>query len=257
MKKIVSPLAAGGAPWTNELLLNTQNEIYRVYEGMFKSIVPVAATGNVGIIVSGCEVTGSGPYNCSDGYVFLNGNLLAFPGFSNKTLPQYIIQNNSVLVTDTWANGSVNPITLDLQADSQSFLPGSGQYIAITTAGNIGKPGGRRYENLKEDRPFCVCHSEWSNGAGFIFQKGQITITISSGGANSGNYYNEIIVTHNINTIYGSLAKYTVNARSSGLNAVVSQKNLNDFSVAIYSPPPISGSLPAIYLYEIQIFVSY
>jgi hypothetical protein len=151
MKKIQSPLANGLAPWTNERFLNIQDDLYKVVEGMLSGISPIAATGNVGVIISGCVVTGSGPYNCTPGIIYLNGEFMEFAGFTAQTLPRYIVPLAPIVTNATWANSSSNPLTIDKQATHQSGLPGSGQYITLSTTGNNGGLGGYRFGNVGGD----------------------------------------------------------------------------------------------------------
>src|SRR5687767_14712584 len=72
-----------------------------------------------GLILTGCEVTGAGPYDISSGVVFLDGEFLIFPAYVGQALPKYI-------VPDT-VNG-YRPYAAKLDAAP----PGAGQYIEIT-----------------------------------------------------------------------------------------------------------------------------
>jgi hypothetical protein len=149
MKKIVSPLSNGGAPWTDDLLAGILGqEGWSALEGTLQSISNPASSGNVGVIVSGCVVSGTGPYNCSAGIVYLNGQFMAFPGFTAQTLPQYIVPATLVTNTDTWGDGSTHNLWTQQDSTFQSGLPGSGQFITLSTIGNLGGLGGFRVENF-------------------------------------------------------------------------------------------------------------
>jgi hypothetical protein len=146
MKKIVSSVPNGGALWSNDILQSVINqEPWTAIESILQGIAPTAATGNVGVIVSGCAITGAGPYNCSAGIVYLNGQFMAFSGFSGQTLPQYIVPATLVTIPKTFADGVSRTMINQQDATYQSGVPGSGQYIALTTIGNQGSPGGQRY----------------------------------------------------------------------------------------------------------------
>lgn len=146
MKKIVSPLSNGGAPWTDDLLAGILGqEGWTAFEALLQNLYPSSASGNVGVIISGCVVSGAGPYNCSAGIVYLNGQFMSFPGFTALTLPQYIVPATLVTNTDIWGDGSSHNLWTQQDAAVQSSLPGSGQYISLTTLGAQGTPGGQRY----------------------------------------------------------------------------------------------------------------
>jgi len=191
MKKIVSPLANGGAPWSDDYLLTIQDQLYLALESLLSGIVPTTATGNVGVIISGCLVTGTGPYNCSSGIVYLNGTFMYFPGFSAQTLPQYIVPNTPIVVTDTWGNGTVNNFTSDQQATYQNTVPGSGQYLSLTTAGNQGGLGGYRLYQPNTQWTNLTLINSWTAYSGGAVPKyrvepsGRVTISIYGVDGNS------------------------------------------------------------------------
>lgn len=151
MKKLVSPLANGGAPFTNDIMGSVFNqELWTAIESILQGVSPTASSGNVGVIVSGCAVTlnGGGPnYNCTSGIVYLNGQFMAFPGFSNLALPQYIVPATLAYTTKVFQNGTTNNMISQQDATVTNTLPGSGQYIILSTTGNLGSVGGFRFEN--------------------------------------------------------------------------------------------------------------
>lgn len=151
MKKILTPVANGGAPWSNDTLQGILNaEVWTALEALLQNISLPSATGNVGVIVSGCNVTlnGAGPnYNCSSGYVYLAGQFMYFPGFSNLALPQYIIPNALINTQKTFLDGVARNFITQQDAGVTATVPGSGQYISLTTTGNLGGIGGYRIEN--------------------------------------------------------------------------------------------------------------
>ncbi|WP_046245014.1 hypothetical protein [Hymenobacter terrenus] len=104
MKKLLSPLPAGGFPFTVEDLLNLQDEVYR-------SIYALYGTVGASFVVSGCTTSNGGnPFGgnvvVTPGYVWLNNELRYFPGYSGA-FPFHIVPDLDVLETRTYANGAV------------------------------------------------------------------------------------------------------------------------------------------------------
>jgi hypothetical protein len=149
MKKYISPVAAGGAPLNNERFINELgSEFWNAIESILQGVSDPAATGNVGVIVSGCKITGGGPYNCSAGIVYLAGQFMAFPGFTGQSLPQYILPATLVQIPKVFFDGVSRNLINQQDATYQAGVPGAGQYISLTTTGNLGAPGGFRLENV-------------------------------------------------------------------------------------------------------------
>jgi len=149
MKKYISPVAAGGAPLNNERFINEIGaEFWTAIESILQGVSAPAATGNAGVIVSGCAVTGVGPYNCSAGVVYLAGQFMAFPGFAAQTLNQYILPATVVNIAKTFADGVSRNLIAQSDATFQAGVPGAGQYITLSLLGNLQTPGGVRLENL-------------------------------------------------------------------------------------------------------------
>lgn len=149
MKKLIVPVSTGGLILSDDILETVFNqEIWTALESILQSVAPSSSSGNVGVIVSGCQVTGSGPYNCSSGIVYMNGQFMALSGFTGLTLPQYIVPATLTVISKTFANGVPTPTINQQDASVTASLPGSGQYITLSTTGYYGGLGGQRLDQF-------------------------------------------------------------------------------------------------------------
>jgi hypothetical protein len=129
MKKFTAT-SLGGAPVDAADLKKIFNDdLYSAIEGILS---PFSLTTE-GIIVSGCIISGGGPYNISAGVVYLNGEFMALPAQTGVSLPQYIQPDTVVSDTRTFADSTTHEVASTKSAKVGGSAPGSGQYIAITS----------------------------------------------------------------------------------------------------------------------------
>lgn len=137
MKVLVLDL--GGRPLTNDDLVVLQSE----------STASVAApyTGHGAFIISGCEVTGTGPnYNVGAGIVFIDGEMMRFYGAGAVTLPaQFQRGGFEVLDQRTYQTGGTKTCIRERIAVLVPTDPTyTGEYIALDTW------GGKRWEHVQK-----------------------------------------------------------------------------------------------------------
>jgi hypothetical protein len=139
MKKFTAT-ANGGAPIHSDDRRTIFNEeFWDVIEGLFSPYL----TDTQGIIVSGCVISGGGPYDISEGIVFLDGEFMRLPAQTGQTLPKYIKAATAVNDSRTFADGSTGTMAVTKSAELAGSAPGT-QYIAITS---ITDPDDRRWIN--------------------------------------------------------------------------------------------------------------
>lgn len=93
MKKLVSPGNGGGAPLHLDDFVRLQDEGAKPFQELCKAI-----NGGNPFIISGCVVTGpvSSNYAISEGYIYINGDILHYPGTSATTMPATIYEDTPV-----------------------------------------------------------------------------------------------------------------------------------------------------------------
>lgn len=139
MKKITSSATLGGAPFTKEDMRTVFND--EIWSAMQAMLSPFNADTE-GIIVSGCVVSGGGPYDISAGIVYLDGEFMRLPAATGQTLPKYIAAAAAVNDARTFADGTNNTLFITKAAELVGSAPGT-QYVAITTATD---PDDRRFK---------------------------------------------------------------------------------------------------------------
>lgn len=142
MKKWTST-ALGGAPVFDDDLLSIFNsEIW----SCIQAILSPFDADTEGIIVSGCTVSGTGPYNISSGFVYLNGEFMLFPGATGITFSSAINITPKTPTNDvrTFADSTTATVAVDKQAEI-NVAPGSGQYISFHSATD---PDDRRWSAM-------------------------------------------------------------------------------------------------------------
>lgn len=128
MKKFKSPISNGGVPAYISDLLFMQDEAWHGILGplsMFDSDVQ-------GVAVSGCVATGSSTLAITAGYVYLNGELMYFPGTASIAAPAYIVPDTIVNTPRNFKDGTTNVVTVTKNAKAQTSSV-AGQYIQITS----------------------------------------------------------------------------------------------------------------------------
>jgi hypothetical protein len=89
----------GKRPWAGEDFIKLQNQLYDAIEK------PLAHF-NKNFVITGCEQSGSGPFNISEGLVFIDGKICVFDGLTGvSSFPIYI--NKQELETDNKTYGDL------------------------------------------------------------------------------------------------------------------------------------------------------
>lgn len=115
---------AGVRKWYGEAFIMLQDQLYEAIEAIGVGL-------NTNFVIKGCNVTGSGPYDISEGIVFIDGNICFFSGLSGVSLPVYL--NKQVTETDDqpYVDGISRPTEKWYQAISGTD---SSPYIEIGSA---------------------------------------------------------------------------------------------------------------------------
>jgi len=130
MKEYLNPIPNGGAPFNNNRIITELNgEIHAAYVAYLAAF----DSHTEGVILSGMQVTGSGPYNVSAGLVYLNGKIRRFPAQVGITLPKYVVPAD-ITTQKVFADGVSRNLLQDYSSTVQNIAPGSGQYIALASA---------------------------------------------------------------------------------------------------------------------------
>lgn len=140
MKKLKSTIPNGGAPLGEFPVLRElfNVEIWDAMEAILNSVTDGQTEG---VILSGCEVTGAGPYDISAGLVYLDGEILRFDAVTGQTLTKYIRKATVTSEGGQFADGATKDY-IDVHKASLQSTTGSGvQYITMTSA------GGRRLDD--------------------------------------------------------------------------------------------------------------
>ncbi len=142
MKKITSVADLGGGPVTKEDLRTVFNdELWDAIE----AILGMFSANTEGVIVSGCVISGGGPYDITAGIVYLNGEYMRLPALTGQTLPKYIAPATAVNDNRLFSDATTHALYITKSAELVGSAPGAGQYIAITVSTD---PDDRRLQNL-------------------------------------------------------------------------------------------------------------
>lgn len=130
MKKVSSGSDLGGAPFTKADLRTIFNdEIWDAIEAIFSPY----SSDTEGLIISGCVISGAGPYDISEGIVLLDGEFMRLSAATSQTLPKYIAAAAAVNDSRTMGDGTTATVAVTKSAELVGSVPGAGQYIAITS----------------------------------------------------------------------------------------------------------------------------
>jgi len=139
MKKFVNPLAAGGAPVFSDISLNEilQDEIWDVLEALFSAYdtiykqIPIAFShdplGN-GVVVSGCDVTGSGPFDVAAGIVYFPTQKI----FARVPATASVAADGDDFIYINFDSGTT---------EQKTFRDGSAKDYSIETAATVDSSG--------------------------------------------------------------------------------------------------------------------
>jgi hypothetical protein len=142
MKKITQSTTNGGAPINlGDLKGPFNDEIWDAIEALLSTFVAE------GIIVSGCLITGSGPYDISAGIVCLGGEFMRFPGATGQTLPKYIVPDTAVNDDRVFSDATTKTLFITKSATLSASPDGgaANRTINITT---VTDPDSRRMGNF-------------------------------------------------------------------------------------------------------------
>lgn len=130
MKKFITPIPDGGAPMhSNDVLDPIFKDIYTSLESSLYGI----SAETQGVIVRGCVVTpNGGNFDCTSGVVYLNGQFMDFPGFTNQPATRYIVPASAVNSSFPFFDGGTKNLIVTQSATHQGSAPGSGQYISVS-----------------------------------------------------------------------------------------------------------------------------
>ena len=90
----------GKRPWGGAEFIKLQDELYKAIEAIF---VPY----NKNFVVSGCELSGSGPFTLAPGVVFIDGNICEFEGASVASVSGPIFLNKQITETTNKVYGDL------------------------------------------------------------------------------------------------------------------------------------------------------
>jgi hypothetical protein len=131
MKKLINPIAAGGAPLFGDTVLTPVfADIYAAIESILYNIV----SETEGVIVKGCVVTPNvSNWDCTSGIVYLNGKYMDFAGFTNQPTTTYIVPATTVNTPKTFFDGVSRNLLVTESATYQGSIPGGSQYISVAS----------------------------------------------------------------------------------------------------------------------------
>lgn len=129
----------GGAGFTNDDFFQSQEQIYQVLQGLSKSLIEKIGLG-VSAVISGCEITGSDPYNISAGIVFIANDIYYMPsqtGITGGT--KYIVPDSDVYEQRIYGDGGTKnffvtktaTISSTTQAGAIEFDPSNNELFFV------------------------------------------------------------------------------------------------------------------------------
>lgn len=130
MRKFIST-ALGGAPVNDDDLLDVFNsELW----GAIEALLSQHNADTQGIVVSGCATTANGGnFDMTAGIVYLGGEFLRVSASTNVPFPRYITPSSITFESRTFQDLTVNDVIRVRTAGLINSIPGSGQYLAITS----------------------------------------------------------------------------------------------------------------------------
>jgi len=234
MKKYNNPIPDGGAPLNNNRLNTELNlEFWDTIEGLMSRFL----SDSEGVILTGCVITGGGPYNISAGIVFLNGEFMRLPAQTGVTLPTYIQPDAVNNITKQFADGANKTLIIE-KAAKIGAAPGSGQKISIITTTD---PDDRRFNvGLNQDIQSEITLRNAQNPGGLITKVVNIgdwnmdstaTIAVPHGLADFKKIRSfQVIVRDDADTFYSDLLSQTTQSayhKPSGYSNGVDSTNIN------------------------------
>jgi hypothetical protein len=131
MKKLSTATDLGGAPiYKNDLREVFNYEIWAAVEALLSQF----NSDTQGIVVQGCVTTANGGnFDMTSGVVYLNGEFMRIPAATNQTFTKYIAPAAEINSTRTFADTTSHVVTIDKKAELVGSIPGSGQYLTISS----------------------------------------------------------------------------------------------------------------------------
>lgn len=130
MKKIVTGSTPGGAPlYLGDFKTTFNDEIWDAMQALLSGY----DSDTEGLIISGCVISGAGPYNMTAGIVYLNGEFMRIDAQVGIGLPQYIQPLATVNTSRQFENNTNQVLFEEKSATVAGSAPGAGQYVAITS----------------------------------------------------------------------------------------------------------------------------
>jgi hypothetical protein len=131
MQKFLDPIANGGAPMLSDTVLSPIfRDIYSALEATLNNI----SAETQGVILKGCVITpNAGNFDCTSGIVYLDGQFMAFAGFTNQPATIYICADAPVNTAKTFFDGVSRNLIVTQSAKHQGSAPGGGQYISVSS----------------------------------------------------------------------------------------------------------------------------
>jgi hypothetical protein len=174
MKKLITPMPAGGAPFNNEDVYDLfQKDIWESMEALLNRY----ASDTEGIVVSGCVVSANGGnFDITAGIVFINGEYQRLAAATNQTYTKYIVADSPLTTQRNFQDLS----NKDFMVEKKAILSGtsSGQYITIDTVNGLED---RRLKNL----PLLASDSKGTNYTLVIGDAGKMIRMDGGGGTNN------------------------------------------------------------------------
>lgn len=136
MKKIVTTTTPGGAPIRLPDFKTTFND--EIWDAM-QALLSGYDADTEGLIVSGCVISGAGPYNMTAGIVYLNGEFMRIEAQTGLSLPQYIQPDSTVDTSRQFEDNTTQVLFQEKSATVDGSAPGAGQYVAITSSTDIDR----------------------------------------------------------------------------------------------------------------------
>ena len=131
MKKLSQAADLGFAPFFKSDLAGIFNK--EIWDAIEALLYPYNADVQ-GIVVSGCVTTNNaGNFDMTAGVVYLNGEFMKVAAVTNQTFTKYIAPSSPINDTRTFLDTTSHVVTIDKQAGLVGSIPGSGQYLAISS----------------------------------------------------------------------------------------------------------------------------
>lgn len=142
MKKFTSTDLGGAPIFKGDLFGIFNKDIWTAVEALLSPF----NSDTQGIVVSGCVTTNNaGNFDMTAGVVYLNGEFMEIPSYTNQAFTKYIAPSSVVDDTRTFQDGSSHVVASKTSAGIYGSAPGSGQYLTIASLTDLDD---RRWSTL-------------------------------------------------------------------------------------------------------------